>query len=651
MKLQRAGNQLSAKQSALALAGVAVAIALLVMLQAKREERRRRDVALTVVARRIVPFKVQFRDVTKAAGISFKHNDGAFGAHFFPEPLGSGAAFIDFDDDGWQDIFLVNGRNWTQAELDAYRNGNGRAHKKKHGWDLPPNPSKGRTTGALYRNNRDGTFSDVSRGSGLDVEIYGSGAAVGDYDNDGRDDLYITAFPRNYLFRNLSPRMSTHASNGISTDNGTSTDAPAGKSALAARARFQDVTLAAGIAGSGYSTSAAWVDYDRDGRLDLFVGRYVQWTPSTDFYAGLRGRKTDSAPRSYQGVTGLLFHNEGRNHFRDVSIRAGVARRGKSEILGKSLGVATCDFNQDGWPDVAVANDTEPNFLFKNNRNGTFSEVGRPMGIAVNEAGRARAGMGIDAADIDNSGRDSFVIGNFTGESLGLYADAGGTFRDIAPRVGITSASELMVTFGCLFLDIDLDGWLDILAANGHVHRFTREEVAPTTTEQKTLLFHNQGKHPALFEDISEQSGAALQQSIVGRGLASADIDGDGDLDVLVTTRAGSPRLLRNDGGNRNNALRVTLQGTKSNRDGIGATVTARVENRNLRRAVKSGSSYLSQSELPITFGLGRVGRISQLSVQWPSGKRSTFKNLQANNSVLIDEDKGILWTKALNQK
>ena len=578
-------------------------------------------------------------DATSAAGIRFSQHNGAAGLKLMPEANGAGVAFIDYDGDGWQDIFFVNSRDWTEAEIQAYKRGEGRSHPQLFARKRPRRGG----VGALYRNNRDGTFRDMTASSGLGVEMYGQGVAVGDYDNDGKPDLYVTAYPRNYLFRNTS------------TSSGP---------------RFQDVTQAAGVRDGGWSTAAMWVDYNRDGLLDLFVCHYVRWNPAIDkslFTAS--GAKTYSNPESYTGQLPRLYRNQGNGRFADVSLKAGIhgspTQRKQREVWSKGLGVALCDYDGDEWPDIVVANDREPNFLFRNNKDGTFSEVAAKAGIARTVSGVARAGMGIDAGDIDQSNRESIAIGNFSSERMGLHQNVGGgLFIDIADFSDVGPASAPMVTYGCLYIDVDNDGWLDIAVANGHVNDLIEQFRRDRTYKQPMLLFRNMGPRqghnqpssapagplPVAFQEVGAQAGTALQRPIVGRGLASGDLDMDGDLDMLVTEAGGPARLLRNDGGNRNNALRVTLQGTKSNRSAIGAVLWAQAAAQSLRRTVRSGSSYLSQSELPVTFGLGSSTSVQQLTVRWPSGKLARLGQIAANQAVTINEDKGIVGRRPLKR-
>ena len=571
---------------------------------------------------------VTWTDITAPAGIKFKHNNGAFGLVLMPETMGSGVAFIDYDGDGYQDIFFVNGRDWTPQEVNAYKTGLGRFDKAKHGFVAPPQPPHHRTTGALYHNNGNGTFTDVTAGSGLDVEMLGQGVAVGDYDNDGKPDLYVTGYGRNYLFHNESTPGHPH---------------------------FREVSQQAGVRDSGWSTSAAWLDYDRDGLLDLFVCHYINWTPDTDRYGTVNGHaKSYVPPYFYKGEENHLYHNLGHGRFVDVSTKAklnlvpSTVKGEEGQLLpGRSLGVAVCDYNNDGWPDILVANDGDPNFLFRNNKNGTFTDVAAPANVAYAETGHTRSGMGIDTGDINHSNRDSVLIGNFDNEMLGLYLNQGdGTFMDIGPMTDVGRASRTFLVFGCAFLDIDNDGWPDILTASGHISA-QFNGIRSTTYKQRPLLFHNDGQ--GNYHEIGLQSGAALQRPLVGRGLACADIDLDGDVDVVLTTDGGPPVLLRNDGGNKNNSLRVVLEGVKSNRSGIGALIKLRAER--LRRWVRSGSSYCSQSELPVTLGLGHETLVKDIEVIWPSGLHQHLKNVAANQIITVNEVKGIVQRQPFKRK
>jgi hypothetical protein len=528
---------------------------------------------------------IEFVDVTAQAGIRFKHNSGAFGKKYLPETLGAGCAFIDYDNDGWQDILLVNSTDWPE-------------HKSN------------RTSPALYHNNQNGTFTDATREAGLNVEMYGLGVTVGDYNNDGLDDIYITCVGQNHLFMN--------ASGG----------------------KFRDATAQAGVADQGFSTSAAWFDYDRDGKLDLFVCHYVDWSVEKDQFCSLDGKnKSYCTPQSYKGQSSTLFHNRGNGTFENVTQRAGLFDPG-----GKSLGVALLDYNNDGFLDLFVADDTEPNKLYKNNGNGTFTDEAIPAGVAYSEAGTPRAGMGVDAGDYDGSGRQGLIIGNFTNESMALYRnDGNGLFADEASASGIGKMSAQSLTFATFFFDYDLDGMLDIFAANGHVSDDISVVQPGVKYAQPPHLFHNRGKRR--FEEATRGLGQALQRAIVGRGAAYGDFDNDGDLDLLITSNNGPARLLRNENGNQNDLLRVRLVGSKSNRDAIGARVTLRMANgMRLMQMVRTGSSYCSQSELPLAFGLGKAeaGKPLALEIVWPGGQVENIQNATPNQFITIEEGKGI---------
>jgi enediyne biosynthesis protein E4 len=532
---------------------------------------------------------IEFTDVTAQAGIHFKHNSGAFGKKYLPETMGSGVCFLDYDNDGWQDILLVNSMDW-------------------------PGHKSGKSFPALYHNNRDGTFTNVTRQAGLAVEMYGLGCAVGDYDNDGYDDIYITTVGSNHLFHNLG--------------NG----------------KFDDVTAKAGVADPGFSASAVWFDYDNDGKLDLFVAHYIDWSIETDQYCSLDNKnKSYCTPQRYKGQSSALFHNKGDGTFENVTRRAGLY-----DPTSKSLGIALLDYDNDGWLDLFVSNDTEPNKLYHNNRNGTFTDVAVAAGVAYSEAGTVRAGMGTDAADYDDSGWQSLVIGNFTNEGMALYHnDGSGLFTDEAPATGISRISTKSLTFGTFFFDYDLDGRPDILAVNGHVSDDISVVQPNVRYAQAPHLFRNLGRNLGKnkFEEVTTKLGSALQRPIVGRGAAYGDFDNDGDLDLLITANNGPARLLRNDNGNQNDMLRVKTIGTRSNRDGIGAKVTVKTNTgARLFAMVKTGSSYLSQSELPLTFGLGKpeAGKIVSLEIVWPSGQKDTIPEVKPNQFITVKEGKGI---------
>jgi len=523
---------------------------------------------------------VRFTDVTHEAGIQFTHNSGRAGKKWLPETMGSGCAFFDANQDGWLDVFLVNSKDWTER---------GR-----------------RSLPALYLNRGHGKFVDITRGSGLDVELYGMGVAIGDYDNDGRDDLYLTALEGDRLYRNLGS------------------------------GKFKEVTAAAGIRNANFGTSAAWVDYDRDGRLDLFVANYVQWTPKTDLWCSLDGAtKSYCTPESYKGTSSKLYRNLGGGKFEDASARAGI-----SDPHSKSLGIAVLDYNSDGWPDLFVANDTQPNKLYRNNRDGTFTEEGLSAGVAFGEDGVARGAMGVDAVDYDRSGRPHLLVGNFSNQMLGLYRNEGkGLFVDEAPRSTVGRASLLSLAFGVFFFDYNLDGYPDIFAANGHIDEEIGRVQPKVQFKQLPHLFRNLGK--GSFREVTSTAGD-LARAMVARGSAYGDYDRDGDLDILISNNHGTAYLFRNDGGNSNNWLSIRLSGVKSNRNGIGAVV--RVESAGGRqwRAVHSGSSYCSQSDLALTFGLGPDSEVKLMEIEWPSGQKDRFGPVAANQFVLIEEGKGM---------
>jgi len=538
---------------------------------------------------------VQLRDVTQKAGLRFVHNSGAFGKKFLPETMGPGVAFIDYDNDGWPDIFLVNGMDWP-------------GHAKKH------------TTPKLYHNNHDGTFTDVTHKAGLDVEMFGMGVAVGDYDNHGYDDLFVTAYGQNHLFHN----------NG----NGT----------------FTDVTQKAGLLGpQEFSTSAAWVDYDKDGHLDLVVGNYVQWTPETDLYCTLDGKsKSYCTPESYKGTSVRLWHNRGNGTFEDLTQKAGLG-----DPTSKTLGIAVLDFDDDGWPDLLFSNDTQPNKLYRNNGNRTFTEKAVVAGIAFSEDGVARAGMGVDAADYDHSGFPSLLITNFANQMLSLYHNEGkGLFVDEAPRSEIGRASLLTLGFGCFFFDYDLDGWPDVLVANGHIDADVQRVQANVKYAMPPHLFRNVGK--GKFAEVTNSVGQAFASPRVGRGAAYADFNNDGRLDLLLSTNGGPVYLFRNEAQGAappNHSLRIKLTGTKSNRDGIGATVRVTSGGETQTQMLRSGSSYLSASELVLTFGLSHNEKADAVEIRWPSGEVQRLSNARAGQTVTVTEGKGISASRAFEKK
>jgi len=529
---------------------------------------------------------IRFTDITQQAGIRYVHNNGAFGKKYLPETLGPGCAFIDYDNDGYPDILILNGE------------------------DFPGHPTHGKTALKLYHNNGNGTFTDVTAKSGLaNVSMYGMGVAVGDYDNDGYDDLFITALGQSHLFHN--------------NHNGS----------------FTDVTRQAGMWGPNeFSTSAAWFDYDKDGKLDLIVANYVQWSEKGDIYCTLDGtHKSYCTPESYKGASVRLWHNMGNGKFEDVTQKSGLL-----DATAKTLGISILDYDNDGWPDIALANDTQPNKLYRNNGNGTFTEKAVQAGVAFSEDGVARAGMGVDAADYDHSGRPSLIISNFSNQMVSLYHNEGsGLFVDEAPRSEIGKASLLTLGFACFFYDYDLDGWQDIFIADGHIEPDVERVQKRIKYRQPPHLFRNNGNGRG-FSEVSATLGPSFNTARVARGAAYADIDNDGDLDLLMTTNAGPAVLYRNDGGT-NQGLRIKLIGTRSNRDGIGAVVRVTSGSDKQWLMMKGGGSYLSANELVLTFGLGANAKATSVEVTWPSGLVDKFSNVDAGQTITVQEGKGIV--------
>ncbi len=531
--------------------------------------------------------QINFRDVTTEAGIHFTHNNGAFGKKWLPETMGPGCAFIDYDNDGYPDIVLINGE------------------------DFPGHPHGGATTLKLYHNNHDGTFTDVTHKAGLAIPMYGFGVAVGDYDNDGFDDLFVSALGQSRLFHN----------NG----NGT----------------FTDVTKAAGMWGPNeFSTSAAWVDYDRDGKLDLVIANYVQWSEQGDLYCTIDGsHKSYCTPESYKGTSVRLWHNLGGGKFEDSTQKAGLG-----DPTSKSLGIAILDANLDGWPDILIANDTQPNKLYVNKKNGAFEERGVAAGIGFSEDGVARAGMGADAADYDRSGYASLIISNFANQMVSLYHNEGnGLFVDEAPQSEIGRDTLVTLGFGCFFFDYDNDGWPDIFVADGHIENEIERVQKRVSYAEPPHLFRNLGG--GKFTEVTAQMGKSFAAPKVARSAAYADIDNDGSLDILLTTNAGPAYLFHNEGGT-NRSLRIKLIGTKSNRDGIGAVVRVLAGNDKQWKMLRSGSGYLSQSELVLTFGLGAHTKADAVEIQWPSGQTDKLSNVNTGQTVTVEEGKGITITR-----
>jgi hypothetical protein len=540
--------------------------------------------------------KVTFTDITAAAGINFTRFNSASPEKLLPETMGAGAAFFDFDNDGDQDLLFINGAPWPWSRIAGA---------------MP--------TLKLFANDGSGKFTDVTTASGLDVSVYGMGVAVGDFDNDGLTDVFITCVGKNHLFKNLGG------------------------------GKFSDATASADVAGDAqqWSTAACFFDYDNDGRLDLFVGNYVKWSREIDAEVGYKidGKtRAYGQPMNFQGSFPLLYHNEGKGKFTDVSATARM--QVKSAALGvpaaKTLGVVPADLDNDGFMDLVVANDTTPNFVFHNQKNGTFKECGATCGVAFDGYGNTRGAMGIDAAHYRNDDALGITIGNFANEMTALYVSQPGKmfFTDEAIPEGIGPASRLLLKFGVFFFDYDLDGRLDVLSANGHLDEEIVKLQKSQSYRQPAQLFWNTGaKSGASFVPIDAQhAGADLFKPIVGRGSACADVDGDGDLDVILTQAGGAPLLLRNDQQLSHHWLRVKLVGTKSNRDAIGAKLVAKVNGQTLRREVNPARSYLSASELPVTFGLGKATKVDALEITWPSGQKQTLTPDKIDTLVTIEE-------------
>jgi hypothetical protein len=528
--------------------------------------------------------EVRFTDVTDAAGIRFKHTNGRSGRFYFPETSGSGCAFLDYNNDGRLDLFLVNASR------------------------LPGYPGKGPFFSALYRNDGQGRFTDVTQPAGLAVECYGMGVAIADYDADGFQDLYLTALGPNHLFRN----------------NGDGT--------------FSEVTQRAGVGDRRFSTSAAWFDYDRDGHLDLFVANYCHWSLEINkTCTDSMGQKKMCGPHYYQGVPSTLYRNNGDGTFTDVTRKAGLY-----ETVGKALGIAVWDENGDGWLDFVIARDLEPNSLYRNKGDGTFTDVAVETGIAYSMSGNARNGMGVDTGDITNEGRESILIGNLDSQGHALYTpDESGYYTDVAAGAGLLAPSLPLSTFGALFVDYDGDGLKDIFTANGHVDEKVQLSGSRVTFEEEILAFHNEGG--GMFISAGKQLGPIFGKKRVWRGLATGDYDSDGDPDLLVSACSGKPALLRNDGGNRSGWLQVKAIGAGANRDGIGTKVIVTAHGTRQTGWIRSGSSYCSQNELKAFFGLGSAAEAESVELQFPSGARQTLKGVKARQLIVVQEGKGLV--------
>ena len=522
--------------------------------------------------------QVQFTDIAESAGIAFHHENAASPDKQLYETTGSGVAWIDFDNDGLPDLFFANG-----ADL---------AHAK---------PSPGNV---LYRNLGHGKFADVTAKAGVAGNgAYSTGVTVGDYDNDGFLDLYVTGFGRNQLLHN----------------NGDGT--------------FTDVTAKAGVLGGGWSTSAAWVDYDRDGWLDLFVARYVDYDIATAPWCGYKkpGYRMYCHPLEFDGTPNLLFHNNRDGTFTEVSRKAGIAN-----VAGKGLGVAIGDLDGDGWPDIFVANDGVRNFLYRNKGDGTFADVAYSAGVAYNSDGKALAGMGAEIADYDGDGLPDIFFTTFSREYKTLYRNRGRfLFDDVSVKAGLQSGF-LPLGFGTKLFDYDNDGRLDIFVTNGHVTDNVELYEPDLSYRETDQLWHNIAD--GRFRDVSAESGPAFRVKHVGRGAAVADFDNDGDLDIVISECGGRPRLLRNDGGNRNHWIAIRARGRESNRFGIGAKVRLTAGGRTQYREINPYGSYMSTSDMRLYFGLGAETKIDRIEIDWPSGKKQSIPNPPIDRVLAVDE-------------
>jgi hypothetical protein len=526
-------------------------------------------------------------DVTERVGIRFRHDKAASSEKYLIETMGAGCGWIDYNQDGLLDLYFVN-----SAPTQVYK---------------PKQPLRS----ALYRNNGDGTFTDVTEKAGVSADgLFGMGVAVGDYDNDGFPDLLVLGYGRSILYHN----------------NGDGT--------------FTDVTARAVVTNERrWASSAAWFDYDNDGRLDLVIANYVDWSPEHNFYCGDRGpgMRSYCHPDDYHGQPPTLYHNNGDGTFTDVSKASSLGAKG-----GNGLGVVTFDYDNDGWQDIFIANDHMPNYLFHNNRDGTFKEIGYEAGVAVSEDGQFEAGMGTDAADTTGNARMDLIVTHLDMQLARLYQNRGdGTFDDATFSSRLSYATFHMSGFGTRFLDYDNDGRRDLFMANGHVLDNIQRYHAGTQYAEPKLMFRNMGD--GIFENVSDRLGSDLQQATVSRGAAIGDFDNDGDLDILVSNNGGTTQLLRNDGGNANHWLEILLIGTKSNRDGVGTRVKASAGDLALNDQRKGGMSYQSAQDPRLHFGLGQHSNVDRIEITWPSGMVTKLANLPSDQILAVQEGTGIV--------
>ena len=525
-----------------------------------------------------------------ASGIGWVHTNGASPEYYLPETEGPGCAFFDYDNDGWMDIYLVN-----SGPCDFY---------------TPKTPLRN----ALYRNNRNGTFTDVTEKAGVTGNAFGMGCAVGDYDGDGFADLYVTQYPHSILYHN----------------NGDGT--------------FTDVTQKAGVAAPGWATSAVWFDYDNDGKLDLFVCRFADFDKEKNQWCGNRmtGSRMYCIPSVYHAMPSYLFHNNGDGTFTNVSRESGIG-----EMMGKAWGVVACDINNDGWMDLFVSNDTVANFLYANQGKGKFDEIGLLAGVAYGAYGNARSGMGVDAADYDQDGWIDLFVANIDHEVFSLYHNNGNeTFTDVAASMGIAMPTLLMSGWGAKFFDYDNDGEIDLIIANGHPDTKIHQRVSDVYFREEMLLFRNNGKK---FVDVSASSGAVFSERIAGRGLALGDFDNDGAVDVLVGVNGEAPILLHNRAGRENHWLGVRLVGKKANRDAIGAKITYQAGGLKRHRTKVGGGSYISSHDPRMVLGIGQRTKMDWIEIQWPqpSGLVQRIANPPIDRYITITEGEAKFTTEA----